>query len=100
MNDEPTHDEVREDDNEPANQGFVRQFVRQEIADLKKVLLEDGAETRRHFDVVAENIHKDVAAANADEISLIKDQKLPDHENRIVDLEEHAGLPPNPRHTL
>lgn len=71
-------------------------FVRQEIADLKKVIVEEAADTRRHFDVVAENINQDVAAANADEISLIKDQQLPDHEN--IDLEEHTGLPTGPRH--
>jgi hypothetical protein len=38
----------------------------------------------RHFNVVAENIHRDVAGANRDEISLMKD--------RITALEQHAGL--------
>jgi len=45
------------------------------------------------FKAVAENIHKDVAGANKDEISLITEQKLPNHERRIKALEQHAGLP-------
>ena len=45
------------------------------------------------FNVVAENIHKDVAGANADEISLIKNQKLPDHEQRIQRIEKKLDLP-------
>ena len=102
MTSEPTHDEVHEDDNDTATKGFVRSELRSVETnlrtELKKFIREEAKETRPHFDVVAENIHKDVAGANADEISLIKDQKLPDHEDRIVDLEEHTGLPVGPRH--
>jgi len=52
-----------------------------------------NAKTMDHFDVVAENIHRDVAGANQDEITLIKDQQLPDHEKRIQALERNSGLP-------
>ncbi len=48
------------------------------------------------FKVVAENIHKDVAGANKDQIDLWTNQ-VPDHEDRIVDLEEHAGIQTGPR---
>jgi hypothetical protein len=89
---EPTHDEIIEDDDQPATRGYVRQ----QLADLKKFITEENEETRRHFDVVAENIHVDVAGANADEISLIKN-KQDDHEDRIVDLERSSGIPGGPR---
>lgn len=52
----------------------------------------------REFKVVAENIHQDVAGANKDEISLIKDQLIPDHETRIQILEKHSGLPVSPHY--
>jgi hypothetical protein len=45
------------------------------------------------FNVVAENIHKDVAGANADEISLIKNEQLPNHERRIQRIEKKLDLP-------
>ncbi|HBE89937.1 MAG: hypothetical protein A3E37_02195 [Candidatus Andersenbacteria bacterium RIFCSPHIGHO2_12_FULL_46_9] len=50
------------------------------------------------FKALAENIHQDVAGANHDEISLIKDQQLPDHEARIQTLEKHVGVLVGPRH--
>jgi len=53
---------------------------------LRQFIQEENKQTRRHFDVVAENIHQDVAAANADEISLIKDKQT-NHEERIDALE-------------
>ena len=40
----------------------------------------------REFKVVTENIHRDVAGVNADEISLLKDQQAT-HEQRIDALE-------------
>lgn len=52
----------------------------------------------REFKVVAENIHQDVAGANKDEISLIKDQLMPDHETRITILEKYSGLAVGPHH--
>ena len=48
------------------------------------------------FKVVTENIHKDVAGANKDQIDLWTNQ-VPDHEDRIGDLEEHAGIQTGPR---
>jgi hypothetical protein len=92
MMSDPTHEEINEDDDQPATRGYVRQ----QIAELKKFIAQENEETRRHFDVVAENIHVDVAGANADEISLIKN-KQDDHEDRIVDLERTAGVPDGPR---
>ena len=66
--------------------------------DLKKFATKDDLKTFKdeiihEFNVVAENIHKDVAGANADEISLIKNQKLPDHEQRIQRIEKKLDLP-------
>jgi hypothetical protein len=40
-----------------------------------------------HFDAVAENIHRDVAGANSDEISLVHN-KIDQHEERITALEQ------------
>ena len=70
--------------------GGLRTFMQKhpEIAELKKFIREENQDTRRHFEVVAENIQQDVAGANADEISLIKDKQL-DHEQRITALEPH-----------
>jgi hypothetical protein len=93
MMSDPTHEEINEDDDQPATRGYVRQ----QLAELKKFIAEENEETRRHFDVVAENIHVDVAGANADEISLIKN-KQDGHEDRIVALERSAGAPAGPRY--
>jgi hypothetical protein len=35
--------------------------------------------------------------ANREEIDLLNNQ-VPDHEDRILDLEKHAGLPAGPRY--
>ncbi len=50
------------------------------------------------FKALAENIHQDVAGANHDEISLIKEQLIPDHETRIQILEKHSGIPVGPHY--
>lgn len=53
----------------------------------------DASEERikRHFDLVAENIHRDVGGANQDEISLIKDQQR-HHGRRITVVEKRLGI--------
>lgn len=66
-------------------------------SEFKQDLHETETNLRHEFNAVAENIHQDVAGANKDEISLIKDQVLPDHEVRIHSLEKQAGLTVGPR---
>ena len=106
MNEDPTTKPINEDDKNPATKGDVLRSqeelaaivgkamakethtLRSEMQEMKKELLldnqkfrkeilADNKKTRQHFDVVAENIHKDVADANQDEITLIKDQQIP-----------------------
>lgn len=105
MTKEPTTKQIREDDNEPATKGDVREAVDELAQATKKGFDEIRGELRTmkdeiiyEFKAVAENIHKDVAGANKDEISLIKDQKIPDHEERIQTLEQKAGVQIGPRH--
>lgn len=43
-------------------------------------------ETRNHFDVVAENIHEDVASVNLDDIASLRD-RVDNHEERLKALE-------------
>lgn len=45
----------------------------------------------RHFDVAVEDIRHDLEGANRDEIGVLKDAKR-DHEQRIVRLEQQAGI--------
>lgn len=49
-------------------------------------------EILRHFDVVAVDMRHDALGANRDEIEVLKDAKV-DHEERIIGLEQMAGLP-------
>ena len=122
MIDEPTNAPINEDDKNPATKGDVRRSqeelaaivgkafaketntLRSEMQEMKKdllldnqkfrkELLADNKKTRQHFDVVAENIHKDVAEANQDEITLIKDQQIPNLDTRTQALEKNVGLP-------
>ena len=67
--------------------GHDRQFET-----LLKAMKAEGEETRRHFDVVAEKIHGDVAGANKDEIEVLKDTDA-NHDRRIEAIEGHLGLP-------
>ena len=64
------------------------------VDEVDRLPTDCGAAT--FFKVVTENIHKDVAGANKDQIDLWTNQ-IPDHEDRIVDLEEHAGIQTGPR---
>ena len=80
---------------EPATKGDLAKLREDTKADFARMAthLQQGLnELKDHFDVVAENIHKDVSEANRDVISLIVDQKIPDHEQRIRVLEDKAGV--------
>jgi hypothetical protein len=66
----------------------ILKLVKEEIKETRQFVKEEAKKTRRHFDVVAENIYQDVAGANHDEISFIKDQKIPDLERRVAALEQ------------
>ncbi len=59
---------------------------------LLQTMKAEGEETRRHFDVVAEKIHGDVAGVNKDEIEVLKDTDV-NHEKRIGAIEGKLGLP-------
>ena len=103
MNEEPTTKPINDDDNQPLTKGDLnslesRMDAKFDAVDIKFdaviTLIKDQAEeTRQHFDVVAENIHKDVAEANQDEITLIKDQQIPNLDTRTQALEKTTGLP-------
>lgn len=58
---------------------------------LMVFIQKEGEETRRHFDVVAEDIRHDIAGANRDEISVLQDAKA-DHSSRISKIEHVVGL--------
>lgn len=60
-------------------------------ASLIQIIKKEGEETRRHFDVVAEDIRHDLAGANRDEISVLQDAKV-DHGDRITKIETVVGL--------
>ena len=65
--------------------------IKTDIKSLKKDIDDYKKETISHFDVVAENIHHDVAGANKDEISLIiQKQNLLEKKVRIV--EQKVGV--------
>ena len=84
--------------NQPATKGDLKQ-LREEL------VLQIGAAEKRtdgkmqqfkeeiisHFDVVAENIHRDVAGANRDEISAIQD-KVRQHDTDIIAIKQKVGI--------
>lgn len=59
---------------------------------LAKQLGQQINEIKDHFDVVIENALNQMSEVTKDEVSLIKDQKIPDHEQRIRALEDKAGV--------
>lgn len=82
---------MQRDDTAPATKKDIEQFVehiQSLIANMEERMEEritkEGEETRRHFDVVAENIKHDFQGAFHD--------KLEQHEDRIVRLEGRVGL--------
>lgn len=60
-------------------------------AELRNEMKRHAEETKRYFNVVAEKIHDDLAGANKDEISSIKDTQHK-HEKRIAKVEEKVGI--------
>ena len=101
---EPTNAPINEDDKNPATKGDVRRSQEELAAIVGKAMAKETSTLRSemkkmkkeitaHFDVVAENIHKDVADANQDEITLIKDQQIPNLDQRTQALEKTTGLP-------
>lgn len=72
------------DDTTPATKADIR-GLREEIKASKKEIL-------HQFQLTVETIRHDLAGANRDEISQMKDTSQ-DHEQRIVRLERSAGLP-------
>ncbi len=48
-------------------------------------------ETKRHFDVVAENLHYDMVGAHKDKISVIDDRSLQNRQ-RIEKIEAHLAI--------
>ncbi len=105
MTDEPTEHEIPADDNEPATKGYVRsvenrllKVIKAEAKANRLHMDEQAEETRRHFDVAVEKIEDDLKGANKDEISLIKDQLLPDQDDRVQVLEKQTGVSIGPRH--
>ena len=84
MTPDPILTEVPEDAGHPATKGDLYQLEARIQKSLKEVI--------RHFDVVAENIHRDVAGANEDELSLLKDngQQV---ESRVAAIETLLSMP-------
>lgn len=76
----------------PATKRDLQQFVKHIeglVGDMKqrmeRRIVEGNKETRRHFDVVAENIRHDL-------LNGALNDKVEQHEDRIQKLEEHTGL--------
>lgn len=96
MTNKKSHD-IAGDDGRSATKRDIRRAVdelahatKRGIDDLRAFVEQQAEETRRHFDVVAENIHQDVAGANRDEITLIQD-KQHDQEERMSIVEQKVG---------
>lgn len=78
---------------------FIRDTVKEAISESEErtknhfetAIAESEERTKHHFDVVAENIHQDVAGANKDKVSLLEN-KSTEHEQRITAPEQTAGL--------
>jgi len=82
------------DDNAPATKRDLKNLqqtidgrfkdVDVQFQTVMKYVRAEAEETRRHFDVVAEDIKHDFKGAFHD--------KLEQHEDRIIRLEQHAGF--------
>src|SRR5712691_11138019 len=59
--------------------------------EMRAEMVSNRKEITRHFDVVAENLHRDLLDAHHDQIEVLKDHDS-DHVARIRRLEHHAGL--------
>jgi hypothetical protein len=94
-----TNDKSRD---EPVTYGDFEDFSVALATDLKKWRRELQSDMRqlkdeiiREFKVTAENIHADVAGANKDETSSLKDADTKLHE-RVKVVEERLGIPTPP----
>ncbi len=65
--------------------------IQRQLEAVREALKKSKEETLHHFDVVAENIHRDVAGANHDEISLMQN-KHKHLEERVNRIEEKIGV--------
>lgn len=65
--------------------------VKEELGAMREAMTADKEEIIRHFDVIAEHIHHEMASANREEIDILKDMKK-DHETRITTVERVVGL--------
>lgn len=90
-----TKDDVRSAVDELAQmtaQSFTTVATKDELTAMENrlvtVIKQEASDTR----ALVEEVREDVGGANKDEMSLIKDQKIPDHEERITALEGNTGL--------
>lgn len=88
------------EDNQPASKGDLKQLRGDLLTEiegtenrLKQQMTQGFDEVMRHFEVVAEKIHDDVAGANKDEISLMKNQQIPNLNARLEVVEEKTDTP-------
>lgn len=77
--------------NQPATKGDVFYIVADAVNGLRGEMKQWKEEIINHFDVVAENIHRDVAGANRDEISALQD-KVQQHDSDIVTIKQKVGI--------
>ena len=93
MNDKELSELATKDDLRKLEERMDRRFLalEQEMKRLHEEVTRQFEEAIRHFDVVAENIQQDLAGANADEISLIK-QKQTNLAERVESLEYKVGV--------
>ena len=78
-------------DNSPVTKGDLKQDLKQLKEEIFRYFELKQEETHRHFDLTVETIRHDLLGANHDEIEVLKDTRK-NHEERIVVLEEHAGI--------
>ncbi len=82
------------DETAPATKTDVT-LLKQEIMQIEGRLIEymdkKAEETKRHFDVVAENLHYDMVGAHKDKISVIDDRSLQNRQ-RIEKIEARLAI--------
>lgn len=76
---------------QPATKGDVADVVESAVKGLRGEMKEMEERILQHFDVVAENIHRDVAGANRDEISAIQD-KVRQHDADVIAIKQKIGI--------
>lgn len=90
MTNDPTA-QATKDDLDALEKKLTSSLTESITASLIQIIKKEGEETRRHFDVVAEDIRHDLAGANRDEISVLRDAKV-DYSSRITKIETVVGL--------